>query len=76
VSPTSSGGAAEGHPAATSVFLRRWNPVAARPPIRLVRILDAIERTVTPSSPVECNPDSVDAANLAGPTAAAGGQPA
>jgi oxygen-independent coproporphyrinogen-3 oxidase len=56
--------AADGYPAATSVFFGGGTPslIAAS---QLVRILDAIECAPDAEVTVECNPDSVDAAKLA-----------
>jgi len=55
--------AADGHPAATSVFFGGGTP-SLLPADRLVRILDAIARADDAEVTVECNPDSVDAAKL------------
>jgi len=51
-------------PAATSVFFGGGTP-SLLPADRLVRVLDAIERTPDAEVTVECNPDSVDAAKFA-----------
>jgi len=55
---------AEHHPPATSVFFGGGTPSLIEA-ARLVRILDAIERTHDAEVTVECNPDSVDEAKLA-----------
>src|SRR6185295_16895796 len=56
--------AADGYPAATSVFFGGGTP-SLIPADRLVLILDAIPRAPAAEVTVECNPDSVDAAKLA-----------
>jgi putative oxygen-independent coproporphyrinogen III oxidase len=55
---------ADGMPPATSVFFGGGTPSLLEAG-RLVRILDAIERTPGAEVTVECNPDSVDAEKLA-----------
>ena len=61
--------AAVGYPRATSVFFGGGTPSLIAAP-QLVRILDAIDRGADAEVTVECNPDSVDAAKLAGYRAA------
>jgi oxygen-independent coproporphyrinogen-3 oxidase len=56
--------AADGYPAATSVFFGGGTP-SLIPAEQLVRILEAIERADDAEVTVECNPDSVDDAKLA-----------
>jgi len=55
----------DGYPAATSVFFGGGTPSLLSAD-QLVRILDAVVRTDDAEVSVECNPDSVDAAKLAG----------
>jgi len=55
--------AADGVPAATSVFFGGGTP-SLLPAEQLVRILDVVPRTRDAEVTVECNPDSVDEAKL------------